>query len=229
MVMTYSKAKDGKTKITDNFIVSEFACSDGSDRILLDDDLPRILQRIRGIAGNKPLKIASAYRTEAYNAKIKGAPNSYHMRGMAADIKIPGVAPFDVCRCAETALAELKIKGGICLYTKDAFVHVDVRTVRWRGQNDGAGEKNVSGWAPMPVTGVSATIPPDTKKYTVRITRGPVNIRLGPGTGFMTNGQAKIGDVHAIIEESSGVGASLWGRLENGAGWIALDYSVKEG
>jgi len=149
MVKTYSKAKDGNTKITPNFLVGEFACSDGSDGILLDDNLPRVLQRIREVAGNKPMTVSSGYRTPAYNVKIGGATNSYHTSGMAADIFVDGVKPLEICRCAETAFIEMKIAGGICLYTKQSFVHIDVRSAKWRGQNDGDGEYNTTGWQPM--------------------------------------------------------------------------------
>ena len=30
-----------------------------------------------------------------------------------------------------------------------------------------------------------------------------------------------------IVEEASGVGASKWGRLKSGAGWISLDHVQK--
>ena len=151
MVKQYSKAADGNISITQHFKISEFACNDGADSILLDDKLPCVLQRIRDVIGGKPVRITSGYRTPEYNAKNGGAPNSYHTRGMAADIIITGVTTLDMCRAAETALAELKIPGGICYYVKQAFIHVDVRDVKWRGQNDGdgKGERTVTGWAQM--------------------------------------------------------------------------------
>lgn len=43
------------------------------------------LEKIRIILGGEPLKITSWYRPGAYNKKIRGATNSYHMRGMAVD------------------------------------------------------------------------------------------------------------------------------------------------
>ena len=160
MVKTYSKAKDGGISISPNFLISEFACNDGTDSILLDDNLPKVLQRIREVIGNKPIKVSSGYRTPAYNLKIDGATNSYHTKGMAADIVIDAISTTDICRAAETALSEIKIPGGICLYLKQNFVHVDTRDVKWRGQDagDGSGAKNVSGWPlmPTPVIGSSS-------------------------------------------------------------------------
>ena len=158
MVNTYSKAKDGNIYLTPNFKLTEFSCYDGTDRILLDDNLPKVLQRIRDITGNKPLIITSGYRTPEHNALNGGASNSYHTKGMAADIIISGVSTEDMCRAAETSLTEYKIPGGICLYSKESFVHVDTRDIKWRGHDkgDGRGAANVSGWTPMQIT-VSGT------------------------------------------------------------------------
>ena len=160
MVKIYSKVKDGGISISPNFMISEFACNDGTDSILLDDNLPKLLQRIREVIGNKPILVSSGYRTPEYNLKIDGATNSYHTKGMAADIIIDGISTTDICKAAETTLAELKIPGGICLYLKQNFVHVDTRDVKWRGQDDGdgSGAKNVSGWplALAPVIGSSS-------------------------------------------------------------------------
>lgn len=33
--------------------------------------------------------------------------------------------------------------------------------------------------------------------------------------------------VFTIVEEASGQGASRWGRLKSGAGWISLDYAKR--
>ena len=89
-VRSYSKAKDGNTALTRNFKVREFACKDGSDTIFVSHDLVEILQKIRDHFG-KAVTINSGYRTVTYNKKVGGAANSYHMRGMAADITAKSV------------------------------------------------------------------------------------------------------------------------------------------
>ena len=38
-IKAYSKAKDGNKKLSTNFKVKEFACTDGSDPIFIDSDL----------------------------------------------------------------------------------------------------------------------------------------------------------------------------------------------
>ena len=63
-------------------------------------------------------------------------------------------------------------------------------------------------------------------KYLVKITATDLNIRSGPGTGYARKGFIKPG-VYTIVEESTGAGASKWGKLKSGAGWVSLDYCTK--
>lgn len=62
--------------------------------------------------------------------------------------------------------------------------------------------------------------------YTVRVTT-VLNIRKGPSTSYAVNGSIKDNGIYTIVEESLGVGASMWGKLKSGAGWISLDYTKK--
>lgn len=139
MVKTYSLKADGNTKLSDNFSVSEFACKDGSDTILIDSELVEILQKIRNHF-KAPLIITSAYRHKEYNKKIGGVSNSRHIKGEAADICIEGVAPEKIAQYAEYIMPS---KGGIGCYSN--FVHTDIRPNRSRWVNYGT-EKAVSGF-----------------------------------------------------------------------------------
>ena len=65
------------------------------------------------------------------------------------------------------------------------------------------------------------------KPYTVKVTADSLNVRSGPGTGYGTTAKIKKGDVYTIIDESGGAGASKWGKLKSGAGWVSLDYCTK--
>ena len=65
------------------------------------------------------------------------------------------------------------------------------------------------------------------KSYTVRVTAGSLNIRKGPGTNYSTNGAIKDKGIYTIVEEATGVGAKLWGKLKSGVGWISLDFTQK--
>ena len=70
---------------------------------------------------------------------------------------------------------------------------------------------------------------PGFQPYTVQVTTDCLNIRQGPGTNYSLAGQITDRGTYTIVEESNGNGASLWGKLKSGAGWIALDYTSKGG
>jgi len=124
-VKTYYVSTQGNTKLSTNFTVREFACKDGSDKVLIDLDLVAILQKIRDSLG-AAITITSGYRTATYNASIGGATNSYHIQGMAADIVVAGKTTSQVAASAETNGAL-----GILRYITSNFVHVDTRTIKY--------------------------------------------------------------------------------------------------
>lgn len=129
VVKVYSKAKEGNVRLSKNFTVKEFACSDGTDTVFISLALVNLLQKIRDHF-DKAVIINSAYRTEAHNKAIGGATYSQHKYGLAADIHINGVTPKEIAAHVETLLPS---SGGIGIYK--SFVHIDVRRVksRWNG------------------------------------------------------------------------------------------------
>lgn len=68
---------------------------------------------------------------------------------------------------------------------------------------------------------------PAFSSYKVKVTAGVLNIRKGPGTDYGTNGAIRDKGVYTIVEEASGQGATKWGKLKSGAGWISLDYTTR--
>jgi uncharacterized protein YcbK (DUF882 family) len=128
-IRAYSKAKDGNKKLSTNFRVQEFACTDGSDPVFIDTELVNVLQKIRAHFG-KAVTITSAYRTPGRNKAVGGETYSQHLYGRAADIKVKGITPQAVAAYAEKLLPN---KGGIGTYS--TFTHVDVRSTkaRWKG------------------------------------------------------------------------------------------------
>ena len=79
----------------------------------------------------------------------------------------------------------------------------------------------------LSVVGGAATPTPSFSAYRVKITADALNIRKGPGTGYGTNGCIRDHGVYTIVAESTGTGATKWGKLKSGAGWISLDYTKK--
>ena len=63
--------------------------------------------------------------------------------------------------------------------------------------------------------------------YLVKVTVDCLYIRKGAGTNTAKVGKITDHGVYTIVEERKGIGASLWGRLKSGAGWISLDYVKK--
>lgn len=112
----YSVPKN--TRLSKNFVLSEFACKDGSKQILVDYELVELLQKLRDTIG-KPVVITSGYRTATYNKRCGGISTSHHLTGKAADIKVSGMTPLQVAIAAD----KIGFKG-IGVYP--TFTHVDV-------------------------------------------------------------------------------------------------------
>lgn len=130
-INAYSKKTDGAKKLSTNFKVSEFACRDGSDAILVAPRLVMVLQSVRSHFG-RPVTINSAYRTPAYNEKVGGAAQSQHCYGTAADISISNVSVDQAAAYARQIMPDW---GGVGIYAKQGFIHVDVRETKadWKG------------------------------------------------------------------------------------------------
>ena len=60
------------------------------------------------------------------------------------------------------------------------------------------------------------------------MTASALRIRKGAGIHYPVAGCIRDKGIYTIVEEKTGTGASNWGRLKSGAGWIALDYTVKQ-
>jgi len=71
------------------------------------------------------------------------------------------------------------------------------------------------------------TTPSSSEGYLVKVTADVLNIRANAGTNYAVVGQIKDHGVYTIVAESNGTGASKWGKLKSGAGWISLDYVEK--
>lgn len=122
MIKSYIMDTDGNVKIAKHFKVKEFACKDGSQVVFIDDYLVSILDILRNQIG-KPVIITSGYRTPERNKKCNGAKYSYHMRGMAADIRVDGMSAKEIANKLDKIVPD---KCGIIVYS--TWVHFDVRT-----------------------------------------------------------------------------------------------------
>ena len=141
MIREYSVKRDGEGKVSKHFRVREFASKDGADKVLIDDDLVKLLENIREAAGGKAVTINSGYRSPEHNKAVGGVSNSQHVKGTAADIVVAGTGPLTVGQIAEYYL---NTKGGIGVYK--SFTHVDTRANRSRWDQRSGKQIVVSGW-----------------------------------------------------------------------------------
>lgn len=122
-------------KLTEDFNKIEFESRDGSKMPI------EVLHNIRKVSKNlqvlrdyigRPIHINSGYRSPKHNKRIGGVPNSYHTKGMAADITVRGYTPKRLARTIIKLINQGKMEqGGIGLY--NGFVHYDIRgyNARW--------------------------------------------------------------------------------------------------
>lgn len=126
MLKSYILNTDGNVQLAKNFKVKEFACKDGSQVVFIDDYLVSILDILRNQIG-KPVIITSGYRTPEWNKKCNGAKYSYHMRGMAADIRVDGMTAKEIANKLNKIIPD---ECGIIVY--NSWVHFDVRKAKYR-------------------------------------------------------------------------------------------------
>ncbi len=63
--------------------------------------------------------------------------------------------------------------------------------------------------------------------YRIKVATDSLNIRKKAGTDNAIVGAITDKGVYTIVQEKKATGASMWGKLKSGAGWIALDYTKK--
>lgn len=93
-----------------------------------------VSQMQRDLDTDEPLSVISAYRTLATNAMLRErdsavASRSYHVRGMAMDLRLKTRSVEQIRSAAASQKA-----GGVGAYANSRFVHVDSGPLRsWRG------------------------------------------------------------------------------------------------
>lgn len=102
------------------FNLREFECP-CCHKVMISEILYQKLYMLR-LTIDKPIIINSGYRCTAYNIQVDGAENSYHKKGLAADISVPGMILLDLLNAAK----DLNFTG-IGFYEKQNFLHLDVR------------------------------------------------------------------------------------------------------
>lgn len=72
---------------------------------------------------------------------------------------------------------------------------------------------------------------PEASSYMVKVEIPDLNIRKGPGTGYVRTGRFTGVGAFTIVDEVQGAGDSKWGLLKSYQkkrdGWISLDYVTR--
>lgn len=143
-VKTFSKSKDANKKLSTHFIVGEFACHDGSDKILHDDKICPMLEKIFSKWDVNYIAVNSGYRTPEHDVAVGGTGSGQHTMGTAADFQVMiknGEWLHSKYICC--FLQDNNVPG--IGYISSKAVHLDYRTTgKWWG--DETNGKNVSDW-----------------------------------------------------------------------------------
>ena len=95
-------------QLSEHFTLEELTRSDRAVLAKIDNSaapgiienlrkVAEVLERIRLVFGG-PVVVSSGYRCPELNALVGGSKTSAHMRGLAADISIPGKSPREVAQ-----------------------------------------------------------------------------------------------------------------------------------
>lgn len=97
----------------------------------IHQDLLDLLHTLGGVLEiREPFHVISGYRSPETNARLRRqrrrvAPHSFHMKGMAVDVRVPGLKLSHLSRAALSLKA-----GGVGTYPSSNFVHLDIGPVR---------------------------------------------------------------------------------------------------
>lgn len=118
--------------VSKHFSRAEFKCKGktcGCDFAAVDVSLIDVLENVRKHFG-APVTINSACRCKKHNADVGGAKHSKHLYGIAADIVVKGFTPAEVYSYIDS-----KYPSTLGLIQYGTFVHVDVRSIKYRKVN----------------------------------------------------------------------------------------------
>jgi len=82
--------------------------------------LAEFLETVKTTLGGKPIMINSAFRSKAVNDAVGSKDSSHHRLGLAADFRVPGLAPDAVVR------ALLKLPYDQIIREYDAWTHISI-------------------------------------------------------------------------------------------------------
>lgn len=108
------------TRLTEHFTLEELTHSDTAAARGLDNtptpdvaanllEVAKVLEYVRRIAGARPIKVSSGYRSLKLNSIIGSKPSSMHVQGLAADINAVGLSAKELVTLVAPHVQELGI------------------------------------------------------------------------------------------------------------------------
>lgn len=128
-VKTYSLKNQANVYCSKHTQVKEMRCKDGSDTILIDENLMVMIEKLFAKLNCSKYIIESGYRTTSHDKKVGGDGKGYHTKGMAVDACFYDksgklISAKIVCCVAQ----DLGFKGIANISNKYQYVHLDSRT-----------------------------------------------------------------------------------------------------
>lgn len=223
MIRTYSYKRDGGRKLSPHFTVREFRCKDGSDKILIDDQLIVVLESLYVNLNCSAINITSGYRTPSHSVAVGGYATDNHTKGIAADIKCKDkngrlIAASDIL----TVYEDLGFCQGAGYINKYA-VHIDTRAKKCYFIEPSM--KTVSSWRGW----FNELI---REPFSVFIVKDPaLNVRTGPGTSSRAIYTIqRLVRVRISIKNQKGTPLTRgsWGNIVNTPNWVSTAPAMVE-
>ena len=118
--------------LTEHFTYEELTFSEKALRLGLENKPPteiytnlvrlaNLLEQVRKIIA-KPIIIKSGYRSKLVNEAVVSTEKSQHRVGCAADFKVPGMTPDEICR----AIIASDIQYDQLIREYDSWVHISI-------------------------------------------------------------------------------------------------------
>lgn len=174
-------------------------------------------QRMGDLAAKVTAKLGGASTTEPEKPVVSGT--LYRVQ----------VGAYSKKENADNQLKAVKAKGFDAFITQvDGLYKVQVGAYSVKANAEAQLAKvKASGFDAFITTKVGIVVSaPVFSPYKVKVLIKDLNIRKGPGTNYASNGFCPVG-VYTIVKEANGAGATKWGKLKSGAGWVSLDYAKR--
>lgn len=129
-VKTYSLKKDGNKYCSEHTRVREMRSKDGTDKILIDEKLMVMIEKLFAALKCTKYIITSGYRTPAHDKAVGGNGKGQHTKGTAVDCYFYGADGKVVSSKEVSCIAQdLGFKGIANINSKYQAIHLDMRTL----------------------------------------------------------------------------------------------------